>query len=189
MDPPPSPPPAVAQAGSTVYSTCVATSVTTKTKTNRKRVQRYKSVKYHLVVLNKVKSLCLESLCVRVDLPDEVMYSKSRLIPPNLLRNATTARSWGGAWRSRKSDVEAAAGRLVRENGTTSVLWSDISLAPGKWGRFSVKMKALSGPGGQPGTLAIRGSVYQCMDANSCKNNVPPTPVRIMAGDECSRPH
>lgn len=153
--------------------------VKTKSKVDRKRVRRSKSVKYSLIVLNKVeKGLCLENLCVRVDLPAEVMYSKSRLAPPSLLRNATAAR-FGGRWRQRKPDV---AGRLVHENGTASVLWSGVSLGPRQWGRFSAKMRVLSGPGGHPGTLAIRGSVYQCQDANSCQNTVPPTLVRFMVG-------
>lgn len=149
-----------------------------KSKANRKHVRRGKSVIYDLKVANKVeKGLCLENLCVRVDLPDEVMHSKSRLAPPTLLRNLTAS---SRSWRREKLSV---AGRLVRENGTTSVLWSGVSLAPGRSGRFSVKMRVLSGPSGQPGTLAIGGSVYQCMDNTSCKNNVPPTPVRIWGWD------
>lgn len=172
-------PTTVAQTGSTVYSTCVATRVKTKGKADRKHVRRSKSVTYHLIVLNKVEEgLCLENICVRVDLPAEVMYAKSRLAPPFWLRNATAVRL-GGRWRQRKPDV---AGRLVHENGTASVLWSGVSLGPGKWGHFSVKMKVLSGPVGRSGTLAVRGSVYKCTDSNSCKNNVPPTPVRHMVG-------
>ena len=168
----------VPQAGSTVYSTCVATKVVIKSKANRKHVRRGKSVVYGLKVANKVeKGLCLENLCVRVDLPDEARYAKSRLAPPTLLRNLTiSSKSWG-------QGKPSVAGRLVRENGTTSVLWSGVSLAPGRSGRFSVKMRVLSGPDGRPGTLAIGGSVYQCMDSTSCKTNVSPTPVRIWGWD------
>lgn len=171
---------------STVYATCAATRVSTKSKVDRTHVQRGKRVKYALQVLNKVeKGLCIEDLCVRVDLPAGVAYSKSGLFPPKLLQN-TTGPSRPGSRRQRKP---AGTGRLITVDNctTTSILWSGISLGPGKGGRFSVKMVALSGPDGHPSTLTIHGSVYQCAEPNACKGNVPPTSVRTVSTNRIGR--
>lgn len=119
------------------------------------------------------KGLCLTDLCVRVDLPEGVVYAKSLSSPPTLTKNQGTRR------RRRKSST-SADDVVPAGNGTTSVIWSGISLQPGRVGKFFVEMRVVGARGGHlPGVLNIQGSVYQCGAQNACKGNVPPTSVRL----------
>lgn len=154
-----------------MYSTCVGTQLKTKGKASRERVLRGKSVTYQLKMANKLQEgLCVEDLCVRIELPAGTVFAKSRLFPSALAKDK-------GSQRRRKSTQADSV--VPSGNGTTSVLWSGISLRPGGVGYFSVKMRAVGAPGGAlQGALDIHASIFQCNVTNGCTRNVSPTSVR-----------
>lgn len=168
---------AVPHPGSTVFTTCIAKRVSTTTKVDRTHAKAGRHVTYGLQVLNeREENVCLDDLCVRIDMPPGVAYRRSRLFPPTILRNGTEP----PPPISRRGRKPAGTGKvIVGENGTTSVVWSGVSLAPGRRGRFAVKMMVLSGPDRQPGPLTIQGSVRHCEDRNICVNRAPPVQVRV----------
>lgn len=175
---------------STVYLSCTTGRAGMNGTVNRKRVLPGRLVKYELRIDNRLeRTHCMDHMGLQVDLPPELAFRRSSAYFMAMFRNGsgllasrTPSEPRAEANCTISGDGSARPNVTVAADGSTTILWSGFSLRPNRVGRFFVKTRVVSGPGGQPsGVVNITASVFQysALCTPACKRVIGPTPVRL----------